>query len=320
MVVPPWQLQLMWRILAWRLPAQYRPWLAADIHSSHFRWYSPTRIVLWAAEGACLGVIADELILIHPVWHLRRFLIPAVVIAAISAVQMSSSVVTKLRARSERWQGLTGGALRGSNRVRLAVIAAFQALALVLAVSNAEAAHGKVCGGGASTAEVPLQGLVITSPAGLNPVPASAGSGLGPQSNQDVAANAKSPSAAKQILSCNGFESAYNAAWSARSPNRGVLVKLYQFSSTSGAKHYRDLDERGTWKNVIHTGPPATLDGDPPPALLPVTKDPFGNNIGYQFVAVNRFVFVVRMFRNDRPVTAEDLHPVVAAQTALLAA
>jgi hypothetical protein len=273
---------------------------------------------MWGAVGVAISVIAAEMILIHPAWHPVRLLLPAALLTVLIFRFLSPSFVDRLRAKARRWQGLEGGTAWGSNLTRMLSIMAWLAIAVTLAVSNARAAHAKACAGTGRAPQVALANLILATPSSYQPV--SQSSGLGQLSKQTLASSSINPSATRQLLSCNGFQTGYGAAWRASGPSRGITVRVYEFSSASGAARYGLLDARATGHNLMGGTVPMSVTDVTTPVLTPTTLDAYGNYIGYQFAVVDRFVVVVRLFRSDRPVTVDDLHPFVQAQVNLLAA
>jgi len=318
--VPPKRLRLAWIVLAWRLPAEYRPWLADDIASRHFRWYSPIRLTLWVGSGAVIGIIVDDVVFIRPVWKAERVgaAIAFWMVCALS--RLHPRIVARLRRRARSQQGLEGAPKSKSNVSKLVTIATINALIVVVAVAHADAVHAAECRGGGPYPPIALDGSIVAPPVGFGSLSPTPGLGRGVLSAKAAAAGATHPNAYQQILECNGFQVGYEAAWSAQSPDRGILIRIFEFSSPSSAELFKANDENSAWRSVIHATPPTSFPGDTTPPLVSPGLDGYGNYFALQFLVVDRFVVYIRVFRSDMVPAAADIESLIQAQADRLTA
>jgi hypothetical protein len=221
--------------------------------------------------------------------------------------------IASRRRKVRRWQGLEGQT-RGSNGTLVGFLVLFQVAVVGLAFGGANAVHGRTCGGAGTSPAVDLQGL-IRDPPGYQAVPIGTG-GTGALTASDAANLFADPSKERQVLDCNGFQTGYLKAWNASNPNRGISVKLYEFSGANGATAFRNTDERST---AAAAGAVRKDFGGDTTVITPGV-DRSGNYFGYDFATVGRIVAVVRMFRSDAAPSTDELHALMQDQQAQIGA
>lgn len=316
---PPLRVKVLYRVLNWRVPPEWRAWAARDIASPRFRRHYVARIMGWFLVGLVINWIVNRVVLDPGVHYHRNYLFTGLLISTILLVATRGSLFERRRRKAFRWQRVTpdgeplppgtGGGRAGNGAVVLSV-ALILASVTALNVQGAQGLNRRGCFPPAlASSSRDLAELMTRSQPGFNPIP-DGSAGTGRFTAADAVKGSLNPSNTKHLLSCLAFADGYARAFTATAaPRRGFSVTVYQFSTAPGATRYAAAVVRGTLRH-----PSAAR--DVPPGRLITLDDPdkYGNRVGYVIGAVGPYAYIVRLYSASATPDFDEAVPIAEGQ------